>query len=137
MTVMAIEVLQLIISVPVALLNRMLYPQGNPALMDLNMALFGFVFIIYAIFNLIFLPGFYKTANKLVLPVILSVTAAVIFGAAVEFLVQFVPVFQLYFDTPGRPLSQSLTLLVGITIFILLNALAYRRSARYFSKVDV
>lgn len=137
MTVIAIELMQLLISVPLAFINRALYPRGNPAMLDVNMALFGFVFVIYAIFNAFFLPGFYRTASRMVLPVALATVAAIFFGALVEFLVMVVPAFKLYFDTPDRMLSQALTLVAGIAVFAVTNLLAYRRAAANFKKIDV
>lgn len=137
MAVIAIELMQLLIAVPFAIINKVLYPQGNSVMLDVSMALFGFVFIIYAIFNAIFLPGFYKTANKMVLPVTLAVAAAFVFGVLVEFAVQAVPFFKLHFDTVGMLLGQAAILVLGIGIYIVSNHLAYGKAAGYFDKIDV
>ncbi len=137
MSIIAIELAQILFAVPFAFINKALYPQGNPAMLDVNLALFGFVFIIYAIFNLIFLPGVYKRANKTFLPTALGVIAAILFGALVECLLWFVPAFKLFFDTPGVLNGQILTLTAGIILYAAANLLAYRKAAAYFEKTDV
>ena len=59
-----IQMTQLIISLPFAVLRLHILPNGIQLVLA-NIAYYGFGFIIYAIFNLIFLTQFFKTAYRL------------------------------------------------------------------------
>src|SRR5690625_4431045 len=59
------QMTQLLISLPFALLRVHILPEeGNVAGIEANVAYYGFGFIIYTIFNVIFLLVFFKTAYK-------------------------------------------------------------------------
>lgn len=61
--VVAVELAELVIAVPFAFLSAHINPNGtNLAGIDANVALFGSVLLIYGVFNVVFLPVFYKTA---------------------------------------------------------------------------
>jgi len=62
--VVIVELGQLIISIPFAVLRLYIQPAGNPVGIEANIAYYGFGLIIFAVFNLIFFTEFYKTAYK-------------------------------------------------------------------------
>ena len=63
--VVAVELAELVIAVPFAFLSAHINPNGtNLAGIDANVALFGSVLLIYGVFNVVFLPVFYKTAIR-------------------------------------------------------------------------
>jgi hypothetical protein len=134
-----LELLQIAVSVPFAIINSICYTQGNMAGMNTNFAFFGFVFIIYAIFNIIFLPGFYKTAYKFGIPMMLAILAAIGFGLGVELAVGMIPELKASIGGLGasRIGNQLPVLFGGIILFTLLTLIAYRVSAKRFEKVDV
>ena len=138
-SVTVIEMLQIAVAVVFALISNALYPQGNRWLMDLNLAFFGIVFVIYALFNYIFLTMFYKTAHKIALPVVVSLLVTVIFTAAAEYVIQAVPLIGRVFDGlgGGRLINQIPVLLAGILIFVGLMTLSYKKSYRSFEKIDI
>jgi len=138
-TVAVIELLQIIVAIPFALLNGMINTTGNMAGMNLNFAFFGFVFIMYAIFNVIFLPRFYKTAYKVGGPMLLAVIVVLLFIGAVESAVHLIPFMKIHLDFLGTShlVSQLIVLIAGIGIFALVTSLAYLRSAKNFEKVDL
>jgi ABC-2 type transport system permease protein len=134
-----LELLQIAAAVPFALLRGVLYPHGNEAGMNTNFAFFGFVFVMYALFNAIFLPGFYKTAYKVGVPLFLAVLAAVVFAGAVEALMATVPFLRENLNAMGAGgmAGQLAVLAAGIGAFALLTTMAYRLSAKRFEKVDL
>ena len=70
------QMTQLLISLPFAVLRLYVLPDGNPAGIEANLAYYGFGFIIYAIFDLIFLTQFFKTAYKVGKAFILAIIPA-------------------------------------------------------------
>ena len=138
-TVIALELLQIIIAVPFAMLNNQLYPYGNAMLMDANLALFGFVFIMYAVFNLIFFTQFYKTAYKISWPIALSGIFSVAFAVLIEFLVLKYPDLKHLLDTIDQEMlvRQIPILAAGIIIYALSAVVTYKKSAQRFEKLDV
>ncbi len=133
-SVVVLEVLQIIVIVIFAFINRAIYTNDN-YLLDTNVTYIGCLFIMYAIFNVIFFPMFYKTAYKIGIPVIVAIAATVVFSTAVELLVLFTPLRAL--DGRGDIGAQFAVLAGGIIIFILLGLLAFRISAKRFEKIDL
>jgi ABC-2 type transport system permease protein len=138
-SIAAIELLQIIVAVPFAVINNVVYSNGNGAGMNANFAFFGSMFIMYAIFNIIFLPGFYKTAYNLGKPMLLAVLAAFVFASLVNVAVMLVPALKTNLNGLGTDhiASQLPVLLIGIALFVGLTWLAYKISANRFEKVDL
>jgi hypothetical protein len=134
-SVIILEGLQILVTAVFAVINMAIYPKGN-SLMDPNVAFIGFVFILYGIFNVIFFPMFYKTADKIGIPVIVAMAAATLFGTAVEFLIAFVPALRV-FDSRGYLGPQLAMLAGGIILYGLLNVVAYRKSTKNFDSIDL
>ena len=136
-----IELAQTLVAVPFAIIGIRINPNpaGNIAGIEANMAFFGLVLIMYALFNSIFLPRFYKTATKVSGPLILSSIALAIYITAAEVAVQTIPTLKTHLDTtdPAMALYQLPMLILGIGIFILSLWLTYRKSAVNFEKVDL
>jgi len=135
-TIIVLQLLQLLVAAVCAPLRNGLYPFPN-ALFDLTPSFFGFAFVMYALYNAIVLPMFYKTAYKIGIPVIIGTVAAVIFAAGAEMLVLMSPAAAAYLDNLHDPVSQLPVLIGGILVFALVNFAAYRLSARRFEKVDL
>jgi ABC-2 type transport system permease protein len=133
------ELLQIAFAIPFAFINNNLYPDGNFIAMDVNSAFFGCVFILYAIFNIVFFPAFFKTAYKAGVPCFLGVLALSVFAVAVEFAVQIIPVLKTNLDTLNAAYmtSQLYVLIAGIAVFAFATWLAYKKSVKNFEKVDL
>jgi ABC-2 type transport system permease protein len=134
----AIELLQIVTAIPFAIISSTIYIHGNPV-MNPNVAFFGFVFVMYAIFNAILLPMFYKTAYKVGLPVSLAVLAALVYMGAVVFAVHAIPFCKINLDVLGANnlTSQLSVLIAGVVISALIMVLAYKKAARNFEKIDL
>ena len=138
-SVIMMELVYIIISIPFALISNSLHPQGNSWLLDPNFAFYGLVFVMYAIFNAVFLTLFYKTAYKMVIPAILSISSAIIFAAVVEYVIQKVAIIKSNFDTLDRNmiLVQILILVAGLLIFVGSAVLIFRKASKNFEKIDI
>jgi len=133
-SIIILELFQIACSVIFALINRSLYKMDNFAF-DPNAAYFGFVFVMFALFNIILFPMFYKTAYKFGAAVIVSIVAAMGFAFSAEMLTIFNERFRMIVE--GQVSSQLLLLGAGIGVFILGGIAAYKISVKSFEKVDV
>jgi len=137
MSIHIIELLHIAVAVVFAIINKKLYVYNF--FLEPNAAFFGFGFIMYGIFNVIFFPMFYKTGHKIGLPAIVSITAAVLFAIAVELGVLLVPKLNYALDNPAPEtlIWKLVTLAVGILFFIVTGIISYKLSAKRFEKLGL
>ncbi|HOO61501.1 MAG TPA: ABC-2 transporter permease [Bacillota bacterium] len=134
------EVLSLIIAIPFSFLGTFTHPSGNEAGIEANPAFFGFVLIMFAIFNLIYYTGFYKTAYKAGKYFLAASILMFIYIGICESLVWIpVPGLKEYLDTMNASMmiKQLPILGAGILIFVLGYFLTFHISAKRFEKVDL
>lgn len=134
-----IQMIQVIISIPFAVISIRLYPAGNQAGIEPNVAFYGFVFILYSAFNIGFFPLFYRTGYKTGLPFLVGGIASLLAYASLEMLVWIPSDIQRFLDTtdPGMILKHLPILLGGVVIWICVFIFVFFRSARNFEHVDV
>jgi hypothetical protein len=135
-----IELSQIVISVPFAFLSAKIYPEGsNLAGIETNIAFYGFVFVFFTVFNLIFIPTFYKTAYKIGIPFLLASLVVIVSYVGFESLVWIPSSLQTFLDTtdPNMMGQQLPILLAGIGIWIIGMVWTYRIAAVKFEKVDL
>ena len=135
-TVAALEVLQLLAAAICVILKLTVMTTPNYVFMDANLAFLGLSFLMFGLFNVVMLPMFYKTAYKVGVPVIAATIAAVVFAAAVELGIVYVP-FVRVFDGMQTTAAHVITLFAGIAAFAGLNIAAYKLSAARFEKLDL
>ena len=137
--IVIIELAQIVVSIPFAILRNSLNPTENQAGMEANIALFGLIFLMYAIYNMVFLPMFYNTAFKGGVPYVFACGAMAIFVVIAEASIQLIPALKTTLDTldPSYLPQQLAVLLFGILVFSLVTALAYLKSAARFEKIDL
>lgn len=131
------QMTQLLISLPFAVLRLYVLPDGNPAGIEANLAYYGFGFIIYAIFDLIFLTQFFKTAYKVGKAFILAIIPATLGVIIMEVLVHISKFQWLDSVEPNIILQQLPILILGIIFYIISILLAFRISAKRFQQVDL
>ena len=83
---MAVEIGQMLISIPFSIARIWIIPEGNPVGIEANVAFYGFGFLIYAVYNFFFLTQFYKSAYKVGQSFIIAIIPAIIVGVAMEYL---------------------------------------------------
>ena len=99
---------------------------------------FGCVLLIYGVFNVVFLPVFYKTAIRAGRAFLLAVIPMTVLMVLVEALSHF-PVVGPYLDATDAAgqVRQLPVLAVGLAAFALLSWLAYRKAAKNYERVDL
>jgi hypothetical protein len=135
-----IELAQIILSIPFAILSIRVLPGGtNQAGIDANLALYGFIFGLFAVFNLIFVPVFYRTAYKVGIPFLLAGLGVIVYYGLVESLVWIpTPIREFLNTTDPAMVAKHLPILLGgIAVWVLAWLLAYKLGAGNFEKVDL
>ena len=133
-----IELLYLIWGGVFAVIHNLIYGRES-FLFDPNPALFGFAFLMFAVFNLCFFPMYYRTAYRYGIPTIIGVVVTIIYAAAVEFWVLFSPGARAVFEgnSPEMRLAQWGVLAAGILLSVILHIPVLKLAERRFERVDV
>ena len=151
MFIVCVQLIMLLLCIPVMFLNHALISAGNKAGIDACPALFLGAFLVYSVFNSTFMPIFYKTGYKTDKAFLISTIAVFAFifvfegifiaAAAAQNRVPFFAWLENNVDCwPSNASSLTIQLvcaLVGAAIYALATYAAYRRSCKYFDKVDV
>lgn len=141
LTVVLYQLVSVAVAAVFAVIANIIYGNGeNPGGIDRNVAFFGFLFIMMGVFNIAYLTAFYKTANKMLRPVVMGMLSLVLCIGVFETVAQYIPSeLSLYLDasTFSGMVKQTPLLLSGIIIYVLLNVLSYRISAKRFEGLDL
>lgn len=134
-----LEVLDLLLIGVFILIKYAIGFTPNPAGLDAGLALIGEGMIIFAIFNMVFFPIYYKDINK---PGKAFVIAAVAVFAWIIFEVvgtYTIPFIRNYLDQPDpRYMSEkALFTLAGLALFLACTAKSIQMSAKRFEDVDL
>ena len=107
------------------------------ALMNANLFAVGGAFLLFGLFNVIFLGGFFKTAYQLGRPFITHIIVSFLVIGVLETL-NHVPglesVNAFAFDFFGL---QLILLLAGSAAFLIMTALSYKTACRNFERIDL
>lgn len=135
--VASFQLVQLLFSIPFALLRNTLNIANNPVGLDATIAWYGFGFIIYAVFDLAFLTAFYKSGYKVGKSFILAAIPMVFLMVVIEAASHIPALMWMDSCQPDHLLMQLPILMAGIACYGVLVPLAYRISAKRFEKVDL
>ena len=107
------------------------------ALMNANPFALGMAFLIFGLFNMVFVGGFFKTAYKFARPFVsfIIVTFLVIFAAEALHHVPGLAAVNA-FGTENAGLQAAL-LAAGIAVFLLMTVLSCRKACESFEKIDL
>ncbi len=135
--IVSIQLFQLLFSIPFAILRNVLDIANNPVGLDASLAWYGFGFIVYAVFDLVFLSTFYKSGYKAGKAFILAAIPMVILMILVES-TAYIPALT-WMDSyqPEHLLRQLPILAVGIIFYAVFLSLAYHMSVKHFEKADL
>ncbi|MCI1952394.1 MAG: ABC-2 transporter permease [Clostridiales bacterium] len=136
--VILLQMIQVLVAIPFVLLRNSLISEGNQAGMDANVALFGNVFFLMGIFNLIFFVLYYRKPDKV--GKAFAISSIVFFTVMVilEVFVFAVPFFRDQLNTrdPMYLPQKLIMLVVGFVLYIIFTRIAYRKSISTFEKLD-
>ncbi len=134
------QMLTLLIAIPCAIIStQILNKSGNIVGMDANIAFFGLTLTAYGIFNIIFLPWYFKTGYKVGWPMAAGIAAFVFLWTVFEITIHSIPSLAGKIDSldPSTVKYQLPVLLLGIIIYFGTLMISYRRSIRNFEKVSL
>lgn len=127
-----IQIANIAIAAGFALLSNAVAPgRNNYAGIDANPALLGIGFLLYAVFNGVFLPSFYKNGYKAgvaCLKASFAIVPVVILDLIFSHLVPWVD---------GKDPRQFFVLVAGAAIYCIVTKLAAVRSVALYEKVDL
>ncbi len=148
---LVIELLSLLFFLPMIFVNHAVHGTPNAAGLDASLTLLGALLLVYAVFNAVFLPRFYKAPHKLGRHFLLSTICVfafiflfegfmIICGAAKDAL----PLFGWVEETLDCfPQSSSIWIRQGIffavcaAVYLLGAVLTKKRAQRNFEQVDL
>lgn len=109
----------------------------NSFMMNANPFALGMAFVIFALYNLIFVAGFFKTAYKIGRPFVLYIIAAFFLIGIAEALHHF-PGLERLNAFGFEYFGQQLSMLAGsVIVYVLITCLAYKISCASFEKIDL
>ena len=106
------------------------------ALMNANPFFLGMVLVIFGLFNMVFIGGFFKTAYKLsyFFPYIIAASAVVGIAEAAHYIPGLEAFNAFGFDDIGLQIG---LLAAGAVIYLALTYLSYRRACERFETIDL
>lgn len=131
------QMVQLLLSLPFALMRVHVLPDGNPVGIEANVAYYGFGLIIFTVFNLLFVPRFFRTAHQVGNAFLVSMVPVSLCMIAVEVLAHVPALAWLDSVAPADLMKQLPILIAGIVIYAAGIWLAYNVGARRFERVDL
>ena len=136
--VVIIEVLSLVVLIPCSLLAVHLQPgKDNLVGLDPNLALLAAGFLLYAVFNGVFLPSFYANGYKVGMAFINAVIPTTLAMGALEALPHF-PALTWLDDLDAATQVRLLPVLIGsVLIYAGGMAFTFWASAQRYEKVDL
>ncbi len=134
-----VELLFVAVSVPFAVLNAKLIPEGNAAGMDCNAALYGLVLLMLGLFNLTFAPIFYRDGRSVGKAFLIACTVMLVYILVCESSVHAVPWVKIHLDNREaefRALRLGI-LAAGAALFALLTWRACAVSQKLYERAEL
>lgn len=137
--IVGLELLHIVTAAIFGSISMILYPDITYLFFPPNMGFWGLNLVMLAIFNLIFIPMFYKTAYKFGWALLAAVVAAMLFAGIAQWLgIQSPVVNEIFYGTEAQQVTlQTFILIGGIVIFAAFSMIAYRLAAKRFLRVEV
>lgn len=137
MLIMLVQLGQMLISLPFAIIRVAVNIPNNPVGMDANPAWYGMGLIIFSLFNLIFFPAYYRSGYKAGRSFLLALIPVVLGIVLTEGIVHVPNMSWLDSTTPLDMVRQLPIFIIGCLCYILCMLLAYSIAARRFERVDL
>lgn len=134
-----LETAHLVVALVFGMITLRLYPDLTYIFFPPNLGFFGLCFAMLAIFNLIFIPMYYKTAYKFGMALLASTVAATLFAGIAQWLgIQNSGINRIFYGTEASSAAlQAYILIAGIVIFLALTAMACRIAIKRFLHVEI
>lgn len=134
-----LELLHMAVAMIFGTITLRLYPDMTYYFFAPHLGFWGLCFAMMAIFNLILLPMYYKTAYKYGKAAFASIAAAMLFAGAAQWMGIRNSFVADTFNGAGADNTglQASILIAGIVIFIVFTMIAYRMAFKRFLKVEI
>ncbi|MDN4067884.1 ABC-2 transporter permease [Paenibacillus vini] len=139
LVIVIMELLHIVMAMIFGMINIQLYSSLTPFFFGPHLGFWGLCFVMLAVFNVVFIPMYYKTAYKFGSAGIVSIAAAMLFAGVAQWIGIASPVVSDLFTGSGVHNTglQILILAAGIVILIALTMIAYRIAVKRFLKVEI
>ncbi|AIQ21306.1 hypothetical protein H70357_34920 [Paenibacillus sp. FSL H7-0357] len=137
--VVILELMHLLVAMIFGIFTFLLYPHLTYIFYAPHMGFWGLCFIMLAIFNIIFISMYYKTAYKYGAATTAATTAAILFAGVAQWAGIRSPWMNDIFygsGTDNKALQLSI-LIAGLVIFISFTLIAYRIAVKRFLRVEI
>ena len=136
-----IQMIAFAISAVITILRMLFMTQAQPyitnPMMNANQAYLAYMLLVFALFNWVFLRGFFKTAYKFGAPFILFIITSFILIAVAEAL-HFFPGLKFLNDTDTiRHAAMWLLLAGAFAVYALVTFISCRSAMKRFERVDM
>ena len=111
-------------------------PYATNQLMNANMAYLGYTMIVFAVFNSIFLAGFFKTTYKIGKPFFIFCVVSFIIIIMGEIL-HHIPDLESLNNPSNLSMPQVVIFAIGIVVFMLCTWLSYQKAVKDFEGIDL
>lgn len=111
-------------------------PYVTNQLMNANAAYLGYMMLVFATFNSVFLAGFFKTTYKIGKPFILFCAVATVIIFMGEIL-HHIPGLESLNDSSNLNVSQIVIFLLGVAMFKLCTWFSYQKAIKDFERIDL
>lgn len=129
-----LEGLHLVFAVIFGLIHNVIYGSWN-FFLDINLAFFGIGILLFGVFNISFLPAYFKTAHFFGKPLIIASVTTLIYGFVFEFGVAKYQFMRDVFE--GEILTQAIAFTVTAVLGIGLSCLALKISQKRMTEIDL
>ena len=111
-------------------------PYATNQLMNANMAYLGYTMIVFAVFNSIFLAGFFKTTYKIGKPFFIFCVVSFIIIIMGEIL-HHIPDLESLNNPSNLSMPQAAIFAIGVVVFMLCTWLSYQKAVKDFEGIDL
>lgn len=128
-----IELIHIFSAVVFGVIHNLIYGSLN-LFMEINPSYFGIMFVMLAVFNIIFLPNYFKTTYKFGKPIIIGVVLTLLFAGLFEVGAAAIPFMRAILKS-SNVLIQLMVLFFGILLFLGINYIALKKSIINFERI--
>ena len=137
--VVILELLQMVLLIPFAVLRQNILEAGNEAGMDANIALFAEGFLLFGVFNLIFFHSYYSNVDKVGISFVKATVVFFVLVMVDVIATHAVPFVRDCLDTPDPQFIgyKLAALVIGIILYVAMTVRVCRISIRNFEVQDL
>jgi ABC-2 type transport system permease protein len=126
--------IHLLSALGIALIHNQIYGVYN-FFFDANLSFFGFMVLMYGLFNYTFLTGYFKTGYHFGKPLIIAVILTLIYAFVIEYSIARYQIIKDLFESDLT--SQVLPFIITFSLGVVLSILAVKKSQKNYQSIDL